>query len=170
MGKKKIFIILSLLAVAFLVTGCGKKTAEKEVETAIEQSTNGQADVDIDNNSITINSNGSTYQASEAGLELPDGFPSDVYVVDGKITFAYTYVQDSNYSITIQTDKSKDELKSLYTEQMKDAGWESTLSLDTTDITTLGNKKGDDRTANVTISKDTATDKWLVTITTLTNS
>jgi len=170
MGKKKLLIILSLLVLAFVVTGCGKKTAENTLEKAIEKSTNGQADVDIDNNAVTINANGSTYQASEAGLALPNGFPSDVYVVDGKITFAYTYVQDSNYSITIQTDKSKDELKSIYTEKMKDSGWESTLSVDTAEITTLGNKKGDERTANVTIAKDTTTDKWLVTITTLTNS
>lgn len=160
--NKKLFLFIGLfVAISFLITGCGKSTAEKAIETA----TNGDASVDVDNNQVTININGSSYQAG-GDIELPDGFPSDVYVVNGIITTSYTYEVDRSYSIGILTDKNQSELKSLYEEQMKDKGWSIEATANTADIVTVSFKKTDERRANVNITKDVVTDKWLVTITT----
>jgi hypothetical protein len=165
--NKKIFLFLGLmLAVGLLVTGCGKSAAEKAAEKAVENATNGDASVDIDNQQVTINTNGSSYQAG-GDVSLPDGFPTDVYVVDGKISMAYTYEKDKSYSIGISTEKTLAELKALYEQQMKEKGWASQASLDTATAVTISYTKTVGRTTNVSITKDaTNANQWFVTITT----
>lgn len=164
--NKKIFLLIGLfIAITFVITGCGKNVAEKAAENALESASNGDASVDIDDEQVTINTGNSSYQAG-GDIDVPDGFPSDVYVVDGTITVALTYEVDTSYNIVISTNKSRDELKALYEEKMDEYGWTKDATVDTADIVTMAFKKGETRRANVTIAQDTASDAWMATITT----
>lgn len=123
---KQLLTVLAIVAVALTVTGC-KKTAEKVAESIIEKSTNGQADVDVDNDQVTINTNGGSYQAGE-NISLPDGFPTDVYVVDGTIKSAITTKANEIYNVSIETTKSVSDVKSEYESKLQSEGWTITVN------------------------------------------
>ncbi|MDD5566970.1 MAG: hypothetical protein PHH01_02135 [Patescibacteria group bacterium] len=130
MLNKKIWFIAPMLvvAIALVLTGCGKSSAEKAAEKALETATNGQADVDVSENTVKINTNNSSYEAGE-NVSLPDGFPDDIYLVDGNITAAFTYTKDKDYSISIETSKTVSEVKALYDTELKADGWAITSSM-----------------------------------------
>lgn len=162
MKKFYIFALCVMLAsMAFVVTGCGQKTAEKVAEKAIEKATNGQADVDIGTNTVKINTNGSSYQAG-GDVELPSGFPSDVYVIDGKLTSVSTY-GDDGFTISLETTKTAAEVKEKYDSQLKEDGWTIKMSLAYENGASVSAEK-DNRT--VTMSVDGSSGKMIVVITT----
>lgn len=152
MKKFYIFALCVVLAgMAFVVTGCGKKTAEKAAEKAIEESTGGQAEVDVGTNSVKINTNAGSFQAG-GNISLPSGFPSDVYVIDGTIKAASTVTEGESYTVSIETSKSVSEAKSEYESKLKDDGWNVTLSMDFQGSASLAAEKGD-RTVTVSVGE-----------------
>ncbi|MDD5040227.1 MAG: hypothetical protein PHY34_03690 [Patescibacteria group bacterium] len=163
MQKKALLIIPVLIAVALIVSGCGEKAAEK----AIEKATNSQVDIDADNDRVTINTNGGSYQAGE-GVSVPDGFPEDVYVVDGNVTAAFTYEVDKNYSISIESTKSVNELKTLYEQKLADDGWTITMSYAAEGSVTLAATKGENRSVSVGLNNNEDANGAIVVITTMT--
>jgi hypothetical protein len=168
MPTKKIYWLapVLLVAMALVLTGCGKSASEKAAEKIIEKSTNGQAQVDVDNNQVTINTNAGTYQAGEE-VKLPSGFPSDIYVIDGTIKAAMTNVENNGYTLSIETSKSVTEAKELYDTKLKDDGWAITMSLVYEGAASIGATK-DNRTTTIGIS--TASDKTTVVLSTSENS
>lgn len=152
MKKFYIFALCVVLTgMAFVVTGCGKKTAEKAAEKAIEKATNGQAEVDIGTNSVKINTNAGSFQAGE-NISLPSGFPSDVYVIDGTIKAASTVTEGEAYTVSIETSKSVTAAKEAYESKLKENGWNVTLSMDFQGSASLAAEKGD-RTVTVSIGE-----------------
>lgn len=156
MKKFYIFALCVVLAgTAFVVTGCGKKTAEKVAETAaekaIEKATNGQAQVDLGTNSVRININGGSFQVG-GDIKLPSGFPSDVYVIDGTIKAATTVKEGEVYTVTIETSKTVAEAKAKYESELKNDGWVIALSMDYGTSASVGAQKGD-RTVTVAIGE-----------------
>ena len=124
---KKILLVGVIILLAVTVSGC-KNAAEKTAETAIESSTGGAVDVDIDNDSMKINTNGGSLEVGE-GVSLPDGFPSDVYVIDGTIISAMTLAEGESYSVSIRTSQTTAAVKEEYENEFKDEGWEITMDL-----------------------------------------
>lgn len=135
---------------AVVLSAC-TSPAEKVAETAVEQSTNGEADVDFDNDTVTINTNGATFQAGES-VSLPEGFPTDVHVADGTITAATTVDENNGYSVSIQTDVPVSQLKGEYESAMADDGWNVLASLDMGDTISMSGEK-DNRMMTVGISE-----------------
>jgi len=142
--------VVAIAALALVVSGCGKTTAEKAAEKIVETATNGQADVDLSTNTITINSNGSTYQAGE-NVSIPASFPSDLYVIDGTVNAALTLKEGEQYSVTITTTKSAAEAKSLYESKLSTDGWTITTNASFATSTSIAAEKGN-RNAFVTVT------------------
>lgn len=149
--KKFLILALSLVvAVALTGAGCAKKATEKTAEKSIEKSTGGEADVDLDEEKITIETKEGTFEAGES-ISLPADFPSDVHVVDGTIT-ASTTNTGGGYAVTVETSKSVSSVKQEYEDELKKDGWEITLTMTLQDGATVAGEK-DNRTVTVTISE-----------------
>jgi len=148
---KKLFVVIFCLALALVVSGCGEKAVEKAAETAIEQSTGGQADVDIGTNSIKVNTNEGSLQVG-GNISLPSGFPSDVHVIDGTITAATTVTEGEAYTVSIETSKSVAAAKSEYETELKNDGWNVTLAMTFEGGATLAAEK-DNRSVSVSMSE-----------------
>jgi len=143
---------MTCLVMAVVLTGCGEKTAEKKAEKAIEESTGGQVDVDIGDNTVKVNTNAGSFAAGDS-VNLPSGFPSDVHVVSGTITAATTITEIDGYNVSIQTTKTVNAVKEEYETQLAVDGWTITLTLAIQDGATIGAEK-DNRTVTVSISQD----------------
>lgn len=150
--NKFIFLSLSLLAVVFIFSGCTKKVAEKTVERAIEKNIDSQANVDLADNQVTIETEQGTYQGGE-NLSLPANFPDDIYILDGKIVAAMSLAEKEGYSVSILTDQSVSKVKNKYESELKASGWTINLQMDYGDSAMVSAKKAD-RTVTVSISND----------------
>lgn len=168
MSKNTIIIIavVAVLAIGGAVWGfLGRKAAENTIESAIENSTNGSADVDLDNNTVTINTNAGTFQTGES-VTLPSSFPGDVHVTDGTLVSATSVTENSGYSVMVQSTASVDSVKAEYEREFTADGWTSQASLSYSGSVTLSYEK-ENRTATVTISE--ADGKTSVILTTATS-
>jgi len=149
---KKVLVILSCFALVLVLSGCGEKTAEKTAEKAIEKSTNGQVDVDIDDNTISVNTNEGSMQAGEE-VSLPAGFPSDVHVVDGTITMATNVTENDMYTVSVQTTKSVAAVKAEYDAQLVKDGWTIAASTAILDGALISATKGENRSISVSMGE-----------------
>jgi hypothetical protein len=133
---KKILLSSLLAVLAVTLSACGmigrkasEKTAENMAEKAIETSSGGQADVDIDGDNVNIKTTEGEMQAGES-VELPANFPKDVYVLEGgKIKAAIQSNKENGYTITIETDKTINEIKEIYEGKFVTDGWKITGSM-----------------------------------------
>ena len=121
MTQRKILWIIPLLALAMVGAGCGKTTAEKTVENNIKKATNGQADVDLTNNSAKVNINGSSLVTGDR-VSLPSDWPTDVYVADGTIKTAVS-TKDVGWTVSLESTQSVSVIQALYAEKLPTAGW-----------------------------------------------
>lgn len=144
--------LLLIVVLGLSLAGCGKSVTQKTTEKALEKATNGQADVDLSNNSVKVNVNGGSWEVGEK-VSLPDGFPSDVYVVDGTVKSAVTTVAGKAYSVSLTTTKSVADVKALYTSKLKDDGWTVTATASVSGSQMFSAEKGK-RTLTVTIGAD----------------
>lgn len=158
-------VIIGLVIVVIVVAGAvfllkGKGT-EKAVEQSTEKATGGQANVDLDKNSIKVNTNEGAFEIGKK-VSLPSGFPSDVPITDGTITSATTITQDEAYSVTIESTKSVSEVKTEYESKLPQNGWIINASTTFGDNLVLNATK-DNRTLGVSIIDNEG--KTLVTLT-----
>lgn len=164
----KIYGLVSVLAtLAVVLTGCGKaavtqQATEKALENAIEKESGGQAKVDISNDSYKVETKDGNVEIGQ-NVKLPEGFPGDVYVIDGNIISAFSEPTKENYTVSIQVDKSLSEMMEIYQEKLKDDGWQITGNMAFGDSSTVIAEKGD-RTATVMAGK--SDDKTSITIST----
>jgi hypothetical protein len=151
--KKSLFFALCLvMAAGLFLTGCGeKKIAEKVAEKAIEKATNGAAEVAVDNDTITVNTNAGSWTAGE-NVSLPTGFPSDVYMIDGTVKVATTIKENEAYMVSLETTKSVAEAKTAYEKELAADGWTININMTISESVSLGGEKGD-RLVNATIMK-----------------
>jgi len=165
LNKKTLLLLTLVLAAGMILSGCTKKAAETAAEKAIEGATNGQAEVDIDTNSVKVNTNGSSVQIG-GDVAMPENFPDDVYVVDGTLTYAMTIAENKSYTVTVTTNKSVSEVKSLYETKLAEDGWAIDVNSMIQGSLGLGAQKGN---RTVTITAATQDDKTMVVITTSEN-
>ncbi|MFA5134282.1 MAG: hypothetical protein WC505_00650 [Patescibacteria group bacterium] len=158
---KKALLIAAVFVLAVTLSACGEKAAE----TLIESSTNESADVDIDDDSLSINTNGSSMQFGDAA-SVPDNFPSDVYVISGTVLSSLTIDETDGFQVGIETDDSVADVKAEYQSQLTDDGWEITATLDVGDGMTM---TGEKENRYVTVSANVVDDKTNVTIITGSN-
>lgn len=103
---------LAALAVvpALALAGCSSdEPAEKAVEEAVEDAAGGSADVDIDDDSIKIETDEGEVSV---GQDLPDDFPSDVALVDGEVVSAMS-MAGKGWTVSVQTDQSMEDLSEV---------------------------------------------------------
>lgn len=150
MNKKYLLLVTLPLALIVLGASCGKKISEKTIENAIEKSSNGQADVDIGTNSVSINVNGTSMKTGDS-VALPTNFPTDVYVIDGTIKTAVS-TPGVGYNVALTTTKSVADAKALYDQKLPAAGWTITTTavIDVHTAVVAASKSG--RTVSVSIS------------------
>ncbi|MFA6098372.1 MAG: hypothetical protein WCV50_00955 [Patescibacteria group bacterium] len=148
---KKI-ILVTMVPLAFIallfISGCGEKTAEKAIETAVGD----HADVDIDGNTVRVNTNTGSLQTGE-NVSLPSGFPSDVYVIDGTLKSAMSTNENQGYTVSITTSHSISDTKADYESKLAEDGWTISMSLTVEDGASIGATK-DNRTTTISIGTD----------------
>lgn len=129
--NKKVLIIIGVVVVAGIVLAYvfSINSAENVAEKAISSATNGAVDVDIDGKTLTVNTETGSIQAGE-NVDLPDDFPSDVYVVDGDLQSALQTPGNNGFQLSISTSKSLADVKSMYQQELESEGWTITSSLD----------------------------------------
>ena len=160
MAKQKVkfyFFLSSAVILSLSLTGasCGKKisqkASEKTTEKIIEKQIGGKADVDIDKGNVKVETKEGKMEAGE-NVKLPSDFPKDIYVIEGTIKVAVSDQARESRTISIETDKSMDEVYSLYQEKLKSDGWKITGTMAYGDVSNVVAEK-DNRTASVVISK-----------------
>jgi hypothetical protein len=158
---KRIALFSLALALMISLSAClspadkvSEKVGESMAERAIENATGGAADVDVDNENVTIKTDEGSFEAGE-NVKLPDDFPSDVYVYDGKLQGVIRTNENKGFTLTIETVDTVATVKAVYEEKMREAGWETAGSMDFGTSASLGGEK-DGRTLSVIIGEGDA--------------
>ncbi|MBI5037942.1 MAG: hypothetical protein HZC01_04555 [Candidatus Kerfeldbacteria bacterium] len=161
----KVFCVLGIMLLALVATGC-TSPSEKVAETIIESQTNGDVDVDVDNETVSINTDGGSFQSGE-DVTLPDGFPSDVHVAEGTLVSAIHVTDPDGYSVSLNSSDSVTDLKSEYQSAIVDDGWTILGTYEVSGSVSFTAEK-DNRTLSVTIGA--TDDQSSVVISTSTDS
>lgn len=114
----------ALAAAALLpltLLGCGADgVAERVAEKAAERQGDGNVDVDIEGDDVTVTTDEGSITSSN---QLPQGFPaSDVPLIDGKITLGMD-AAGQGYTVVIQTDTTADNGLSRIGNELTQAGF-----------------------------------------------
>ncbi len=165
MSYKKIWLATLLVFAVVFLGGCTKKMAEKTAERAIEQNVGGRAEVDLQNDQVTIQTEQGTYQAGE-DVALPADWPEDIYVIAGRIMAAMQVADNDGYSVSVATEKTVGEVKTEYENELKNSGWTLNLQMDYGDSAMVSATKGE---RTVTVSITASSEETTVTIVTGTN-
>ncbi len=146
--KKLLFIALVSI---FVFTGCSltDQIAEKAAEKAIEAGTG--AEVDLEDGTITAESDGQTISIGE-DVKLPSDFPSDVPVYS-KAQVVSSFSSDEAHTATLTSSKDFDTVKSYYQKEIESEGWTinstSNLNLGGQSTTFLCTKDGRNLTVGI---------------------
>lgn len=146
---RKLLLIGAMAAFVFLLAACtspwqkaAQQSVENQMENAIEEQTGQDADVNVDENSVEISTDEGSLQAGE-DVKLPQDFPGDIYVYDGKLSAVLQTIENEGYSITIETDDPIGDIMSLYESKLKSDGWEITGSMNFESTASLAAEKGE---------------------------
>jgi len=148
------FIIFTAIMVVF---GCGEKieekAAEKVMEKAIESNMGGNAEVDLKENSLRIQTEeGEMTMTSGDSVKLPTDFPRDVFLYKGAdLNTSMELPQGFNLMFQTKDDPSK--VSEAYLTEMEEEGWSKEMSMDMGGSKMMVFKK-DERMVNVTITSD----------------
>ncbi len=159
---KKLLIITFVIGIGLVLSGCG--VAEKVAENTIESASNDIVDVDIDNNSLTLNTNGGTIEVGEK-VSMPDNFPSDIHVADGDLISAMTIDENNTFSVSLNSNDSASNLKSEYQTELANDNWEIDSTLDFGGGSMMTGTKNN-RSVTITISLDETEGTTIVSINT----
>ncbi|MFA6105236.1 MAG: hypothetical protein WC725_01385 [Patescibacteria group bacterium] len=147
--NKKQAVILLISSFTLLGLGCGKTASEK----LIERQTGGQVKVNEKNGNVKVDIGaGGTFE-SGVDVKLPDDFPKDIYVIEGKITAAIVDGSKKNYSISVDSTKGIEEISTLYQQKFKADGWKITGTMNFGDSSSVVAEKNGD-TVSILIGKN----------------
>lgn len=163
--RTSLLLTSSLLSLA-LLTACGQNITEKLVENAIEKETGGQANVDIANGTMKVQTSEGNFEVG--GNTLPKDWPTDAPTYPGaNIQYSASGMQDSGagQGVMLITQDSLQTVIDFYTEQMKKNGWTIEGSMNAGTTSTIGGSKGNrvltvvisavDGTTNITLALGT---------------
>lgn len=163
----KLVIIIVIVLVALGVIGfifqkatssVNQKIGEQMAENMIESATGGQANVDIDSDSMTVTTDEGTFTT---GSDLPVDFPSDIPAYPGA-TAAYSGTSNINsegtqFAVVLSSTDPYEKVADYYTTQLPAQGWDIESTQKISGTTILGAVK-DNRTLSVAVaSGDDAT-------------
>ena len=121
---KKISFLFLITLVVVLLGGCSSKTlVENKMERDLQKSIGGNVDVDMDGGEIKIETEDGFMIETGENVELPSDFPKDVYLVEGDIKSVMKNPIGGGYSVTVETNKSVEDVKNLYVEKLVEDGW-----------------------------------------------
>ena len=113
------------LAFTLVLSGCGAgdEIGERLTEEAVEEAAGGDADVDIDEEGLTVtDENG---DSTSIGTELPEDFPvDDVPLMEGTVVAA-TAVDGASYTVTLEVEGAPEEVQDEALAMLTDAGYTS---------------------------------------------
>lgn len=166
MKKMKKFNLIILAGILFLaLSACGSEKSDEEkatdfAESFIENVTGNDVDIDIDEDgesgSITLKGkDGEEVSFSANETELPDDFPSDIYVVKGEIQGVGTMSSDDGQVVTfgVKTKEDFSDVKETIIKEMKSNGWENTMTMGAGEESMQMYIK-DKKSATITIGKE----------------
>lgn len=160
------FLFPAVITLALVLSGCGKsvseKVGEKAAEKLLEAQSGGKADVDLSGGNIKVETDEGKMESGE-DVKLPADFPSDVYVIDGKIKSTIADQGSEGYTISIETDKSIGDVSAVYQEKFKADGWKITGTMNFGDSATVAAEK-DDRTASVILGQTDGKTNVIITV------
>jgi hypothetical protein len=111
------------LAFTLLLSGCGAgdEIGERLTEEAVEEAAGGDADVDIDEEGLTVtDENG---DSTSIGTDLPEDFPvDDVPLMEGTV-LAATAVDGASYTVTLEVEGAPEEVHEQALAMLTDAGY-----------------------------------------------
>lgn len=167
MEMKKYFLFPAVVAAVLVLSGCGESLSEKATEKAVEKMIESQGDkdteVDIDDGKMVVETDEGKMESGE-DVALPADFPADVYVVEGKIKAAISDKASEGHTISIETDKSVEDVIAIYKEKFASDGWKITGTMNFGDSATVAAEK-DERSASVMIGKSEAATSVILTAT-----
>jgi hypothetical protein len=158
------FIMFAAIMVMF---GCGekgeKKVTEEAMEKIIESNTGGNAEVDIGENSLRIQTEeGEMAMTAGDSAQLPAGFPKDVFLYKGaNLNTAMEFPE--GFNLNFQTKDDASIVSEAYLTEMEAKGWSKEMTMDMGGRKMMGFKK-DERMANVSIASDEGTTHISLTV------
>ncbi len=125
-------LFISLLSTAVVLAGCASVTetaTENAMENMLEKQIGGNADVDMDDNGIHVETEEGTFTT---GSKLPEDWPEDAPVYPGA-TVVYSATQAAiegggGVSAMLTTSDSADEVTAYYKTQLATDGWTMQLA------------------------------------------
>lgn len=155
---KKVSLFLVIAVMAIFISGC-KNITEKISEKAVESVLGEDADVEIDkdgNATITVKGeDGEEVTLSTNAQEIPDNFPSDIYLAEGEIIVVSSVNTGGGDMITVSMyvkQKPADLTKEIIKNMAKN-GWETKMNTSTPEASMLVFSK-DKKGATITIGDD----------------
>jgi predicted outer membrane protein len=162
-------LMMALVVIALLAFGCGEKSekmaAEKMAEKAIESNFGGDAKVDIEKESIRIETDkGEMTMTAGDSAKLPANFPKDVFLYkDADLKMAMELPQALN--LTFETNEAVSKVSETYLAEMTDNGWQKKMDMDMQGQKMMAFSK-DERTVSVMISSDQSKTQIALTVAT----
>jgi len=163
MKKINNLILLGILLLSLAACGSEKSDEERAqdmAESIFESVTGNEVDIDLDEDgesgSITIKGkDGEEVTIGGNENELPDDFPSDFFVVDGKIEGVGVMSSNNGkvVNFVIKTDKDFTDVKDEIIKEMKSNGWENTMTMGAGEESAQMYTK-DDKSATVGLAKE----------------
>lgn len=121
-----VLIFLAGVSFNFSCQNVGKKSTEKAMEEGIEQSTGEDADVDIDNQEVTIQQGDATSHLDMGARSWPADAPDEVPEFQyGKIKAVNTTDTPDLYSWNIVYEEVPADALKKYNDELKAAGFET---------------------------------------------
>ena len=137
------------------MAGCGRKTGEKAVEKSIEQATGADAHVDLNDKGMKISGKteeGEFSLSSGEGMEVPEDFPSDVFVYKPSSVNAVMNLPQGR-SLTLVTSDNSKKVQEAYKRGMAAKGWSEKASMNMGSQAMFSFEKGD-RIAQINIGQE----------------
>lgn len=140
---KQVFVLLLAVSVMFVLDSC-KKASEKTGEKMIETAIGNNADVDMNDEKITIKTDEGTFTSDATASSWPDAIPNDVpEFKDGKIINVSTQVVKEGKNWTILFEEVDDKALNDYEAKLKKNGFKvSSITMGGTNAHVTG-EKGD---------------------------
>jgi len=162
---RTILVMLFTLSAMVLASGCGRQAVvESILENQLEKATGNSAEVDLEKGGMKLETADGVSLETGESVKLPDDFPQDVYVIDGKIVAVLKNVYGAGYNLSVQSDKSVEEAKLIYEEKLKADGWTMGFSAVAGEVVMFSGQK-DKRAVSISLMPDKETRKTSVVIT-----
>lgn len=155
---KRVYFMLLILTIGLWI-GCSRSTtvttSEGEKVTVTEKGDGAKIKVE------GKEGQGATFEASETGVSLPKGFPTDVPIYPGSTTTTSATMGDKTIFASLKTGDDVKKVMEFYEAQLQQKGWEIQTKVDTQQGAMLQAQKGE-RACTASFSR--SEDKTMITL------